>query len=59
MCKSDESCLLSQSESHNETCELKVELPMELFSRLTQLSAATGLSVEQLVAQEVVRLLKS
>lgn len=59
MCKSGESGLLSQKESQNEMCELKLELPLELFSRLTQLSVGTGLSVEQLVAQEVARLLKS
>lgn len=59
MCKSGESGLLSQKESQNETRELKLELPLELFSRLTQLSVGTGLSVEQLVAQEVARLLKS
>lgn len=59
MCKSDESGLLSQKESPNEMRELKLELPLELFSRLMQLSVGTGLSVEQLVAQEVSRLLKS
>lgn len=59
MCKSGESGLLSQKKSQNEIYELKLELPLELFSRLTQLSVGTGLSVEQLVAQEVARLLKS
>lgn len=59
MDKNDESCSMSQNESQAATCELRVDLPVEVFSRLSQLSVATGISVEQLVAQEVSRLLKA
>lgn len=59
MDKNDESCSMSQNESQVATCELRVDLPVEVFSRLSQLSVATGVSVEQLVAQEVSRLLKA
>lgn len=56
MCSDDERCLLSQCVSHNEICEVRVELPVEVFSRLSQMSVASGLSIEQLVAQEVKKL---
>lgn len=59
MDKNDASCTLSQNESQPEICELKVDLSVEVFFRLSQLAASTGLTVEQLVAREVARLLKA
>lgn len=59
MDKNDESCSMSQNESQAAICELRVDLPVEVFSRLSQLAASTGLTVEQLVAREVARLLKA
>ncbi len=47
---------MSQEESQNANCELKVELPLELVARLAQQAAAAGVTLEQLVAQEVRKL---
>ena len=52
MCKKREDEIVSQ----NENCELRVELPLELVSRLAQQAAASGMTLEQLVAQEVRKL---
>ena len=43
----------SQNESQEAMCEVKVELPMDLLSRLAQQAAASGVTLEQLVAQTV------
>ena len=56
MCKKEESDSMSQRISQNENCELWVELPLELVSRLAQQAAASGMTLEQLVAQEVRKL---
>lgn len=47
---------MSQGVSQTEKCELKVELPLELVARLAQQAAAAGVTLEQLVAQEVRKL---
>lgn len=46
----------SQTASSDEMCELKVELQMDLVIRLTQQAAASGMTLEQLVAQTVRKL---
>ncbi len=56
MCKKEESDSMSQGVSQNENCELRVELPLELVFRLAQQAAASGMTLEQLVAQEVRKL---
>ena len=43
----------SQKESREAMCEVKVELPMDLLARLAQQAAASGVTLEQLVAQTV------
>ena len=52
MCKKREDVIVSQNENY----ELRVELPLELVSRLAQQAAASGMTLEQLVAQEVRKL---
>lgn len=49
---------VSQKESQQENRELKVELPLKEFTRLSQLATATGVSLEQLVARELARLVE-
>ena len=44
---------MSQNESREAMCEVKVELPMDLLARLAQQAAASGVTLEQLVAQTV------
>ena len=56
MCKKEESDSMSQRISQNENCELRMELPLELVSRLAQQAAASGMTLEHLVAQEVRKL---
>ncbi|MBR5330511.1 MAG: hypothetical protein IKV13_03385 [Akkermansia sp.] len=43
----------SQNESREAMCEVKVELPMDMLARLAQQAAASGVTLEQLVAQTV------
>jgi len=57
MCKEDESWHLSQNGAQMETVQVKIELPPEACIRLTQLSASTGIPLEQLVAQAVSKLI--
>ena len=52
MCKKREDEMVSQNDNY----ELRVELPLELVSRLAQQAAASGMTLEQLVAQEVRKL---
>lgn len=49
---------VSQKESQQENRELKVELQLKEFARLSQLATATGVSLEQLVARELARLVE-
>lgn len=56
MCTKGGECSTSQEISQTEKCELKVELPLELVARLAQQAAAAGVTLEQLVAQEVRKL---
>ena len=56
MSEKDENCVASQNSSLGEKCELKVELQMDLVVRLTQQAAASGMTLEQLVAQTVRKL---
>ena len=56
MSKEDEKCIMSQNASSDEMCELRVELQMDLVIRLTQQAAASGVTLEQLVAQTVRKL---
>ena len=56
MSEEDEKCVVSQNASFGEMCELKVELQMDLVIRLTQQAAASGVTLEQLVAQTVRKL---
>ena len=56
MSEVDEKCMMSQNASSVATCELKVELEMNLVIRLMQQAAASGLTLEQLVAQTVRKL---
>lgn len=56
MSEKDENCVVSQNSSLGEKCELKVELQMDLVVRLTQQAAASGMTLEQLVAQTVRKL---
>lgn len=56
MCTEVEESRMSQGVSQTEKYELKVELPLELVARLAQQAAAAGVTLEQLVAQEVRKL---
>lgn len=56
MSEEDKNDEMSQTESSDEMCELKVELQMDLVIRLTQQAAASGMTLEQLVAQTVRKL---
>ena len=56
MCAEGEENGMSQGVSQTENCELRMELPLELVARLAQQAAAAGVSLEQLVAQEVRKL---
>ncbi|MBR5888593.1 MAG: hypothetical protein IKY92_00915 [Akkermansia sp.] len=56
MSEEDEKCVMSQNASSGEMRELKVELQMDLVARLTQQAAASGMTLEQLVAQTVRKL---
>ena len=49
---------MSQEVSQTATCELKVELPLDAVAQLAQRAAAAGVTLEQLVAQEVHKLVK-
>lgn len=48
----------SQNESREAMREVKVELPMDLLARLAQQAAASGVTLEQLVAQTVRKLVE-
>lgn len=56
MSEEDKNDEVSQAASSDEMCELKVELQMDLVIRLTQQAAASGMTLEQLVAQTVRKL---
>lgn len=56
MSEEDKNDEMSQTASSDEMCELKVELQMDLLIRLTQQAAASGMTLEQLVAQTVRKL---
>lgn len=56
MSEEDKNDEMSQTESSDEMCELKVELQMDLVIRLTQQAAASGMTLEQMVAQTVRKL---
>ncbi len=56
MSEEDKNDEMSQTASSDEMCELKVELQMDLVIRLTQQAAASGMTLEQLVAQTVRKL---
>ncbi len=49
---------VSQNESREAMREVKVELPMDLLARLAQQAAASGVTLEQLVAQTVRKLVE-
>lgn len=53
MCMEEEKYSVSQKESRDAMCEVKVELPMDMLARLAQQAAAEGVTLEQLVAQTV------
>lgn len=48
----------TSKKSQEEICEVKVELPIESVSKLSQLAAAEGVSLEELVADQVAKLVK-
>ena len=56
MSQEGENNKISQNASSDEMCELRVELQMDLVIRLTQQAAASGVTLEQLVAQTVRKL---
>ncbi len=56
MSEEDKNDEMSQTASSDEMCELKVELQMDLVIRLTQQATASGMTLEQLVAQTVRKL---
>lgn len=56
MSEEDKNDEMSQTASSDEMCELKVELQMDLVIRLTQQAAASGMTLEQMVAQTVRKL---
>lgn len=56
MSQEGENYKISQNASSDEMCELRVELQMDLVIRLTQQAAASGVTLEQLVAQTVRKL---
>lgn len=58
MCMEEEKYSVSQNESRDAMCEVKVELPMDMLARLAQQAAAEGVPMEQLVAREVARLVE-